>query len=164
MKVLDVETTGLNVDKDDRIVSIGVLDIVTGATFYQCVNPGRSSCPEALRIHQLSDEFLSSQKTFSEIAENLLMFIGNDIIVAHNAPFDMTAVNTELKRCERGPLNNKVIDTLALARSMFPGERCSLDNLCKRLSIDRGGREDKHDALHDCSLTKELFLKLTSSL
>lgn len=161
MKIIDVETTGLNIEDDDRIVSIAALDILNETFFYSYVNPQRGSSPEALKIHSLDEKFLSDKPLFVDIADQFLKFIGDDTLIAHNAQFDISAINTELHRCGKNKLTNFTIDTLNLARDKFPGQRYSLDKLCEKFGIDRQIRDVKHDALHDCRLTKEIYLKLT---
>ena len=162
--VLDTETTGLSTTEKHRIVEIGCIElnnqISTNKIFHSYVNPQRSVSKDAYKIHGYSDEFLSDKKTFSEISEDFLNFIKNKKIIIHNAPFDLSFLNYELKLINQKPINKEnVIDTLEIARSKFPGSQNSLDALCKRFNIDNSKRE-KHNALIDCHLLKEIYINL----
>ena len=162
--ILDTETTGLSVEKDHRIVEIGCIElnnqIPTDKIFHTYINPQRSVSEEAYKIHGYSDEFLSNKKTFSEISEAFLNFIKDKKIVIHNASFDLSFINYELKLINQKPIDKKnVIDTLEMARLKYPGSKNSLDALCKRFNIDNSKRE-KHNALIDCHLLKEIYVHL----
>ena len=162
--VLDTETTGLNPSNGDRIVEIGCVElnnqIPTDKIFHTYLNPQRSVSQEAYNIHGYSDEFLSNKKTFSEISETFLNFIKDKKIVIHNASFDLSFINYELKLINQKPVDKKnVIDTLEIARIKYPGSQNSLDSLCKRFNIDNSKRE-KHNALIDCHLLKEIYVNL----
>ena len=162
--VLDTETTGLSTTEKHRIVEIGCIElnnqISTNKIFHSYVNPQRSVSKDAYKIHGYSDEFLSDKKTFSEISEDFLNFIKNKKIIIHNAPFDLSFLNYELKLINQKPINKEnVIDTLEIARSKYPGSQNSLDALCKRFNIDNSKRE-KHNALIDCHLLKEIYINL----
>ena len=162
--VLDTETTGLSISEKHKIVEIGCLEldnqIPTNKTFHQFINPQRKVSEDAYKIHGYSDKFLSDKKTFSEIAEEFLKFIKNKIIIIHNAPFDLAFLNYELRLIKQKEIDKKnVIDTLELARAKFPGSPNSLDALCKRFNIDNSKRE-KHSALIDCHLLKEVYINL----
>ena len=162
--ILDTETTGLSTTEKHRIVEIGCIElnnqIPTNKIFHNYVNPQRSVSEEAYKIHGYSDKFLSDKKTFSDISEDFLNFIKNKKIIIHNAPFDLSFLNYELKLINQKPINKEnVIDTLEIARSKYPGSQNSLDALCKRFNIDNSKRE-KHNALIDCHLLKEIYINL----
>ena len=162
--ILDTETTGLSTAENHRIVEIGCIElsnqIPTKKIFHEYLNPQRTVSEEARKIHGYSDEFLSKQKTFSEIAEDFLNFIKDKRIVIHNAPFDLSFLNYELKLINKKTIDKKnVIDTLEIARHKYPGSQNSLDALCKRFNIDNSKR-DKHNALMDCHLLKEVYINL----
>ena len=162
--VLDTETTGLSVADKHRIVEIGCVEldnqIPTKKIFHEYINPQRSVSEEAYKIHGYSDKFLSSKKTFSEVAESFINFIKDKKIVIHNASFDLSFLDYELKLINRAAIDKQnVIDTLEVARSKYPGAQNSLDALCKRFNIDNSKRE-KHSALVDCHLLKEVYINL----
>jgi len=162
--ILDTETTGLSTLEKHRIVEIGCVElnnqIPTDKIFHTYINPQRSVSEEAYKIHGYSDEFLSNKKTFSEISEAFLNFIKDKKIVIHNASFDLSFINYELKLINQKPIDKKnVIDTLEIARLKYPGSQNSLDALCKRFNIDNSKRE-KHNALIDCHLLKEIYVNL----
>ena len=162
--VLDTETTGLSTTEKHRIVEIGCIElnnqIPTNKIFHNYVNPQRLVSEEAYKIHGYSDKFLSDKKTFSDISEDFLNFIKNKKIIIHNAPFDLSFLNYELRLINKKPINKEnVIDTLEIARTKYPGSQNSLDALCKRFNIDNSKRE-KHNALIDCHLLKEVYVNL----
>ena len=162
--VLDTETTGLSVIDGHRIVEIGCIElenqIPTNKIFHEYLNPQRSVSDDARKVHGYSDEFLSNKKTFLEISENFLKFIKNKKIIIHNAPFDLSFLNYELKLINKELIDKiNVIDTLELARQKYPGSPNSLDALCKRFNIDNSRRE-KHSAIIDCQLLKEVYINL----
>jgi DNA polymerase III subunit epsilon len=164
---LDTETTGLSADAGDRIIEIGCIELdnrrLTGRTLHHYVNPGRSSHPDALRVHGITDEFLADKPPFASIAEEFLAFVEGAEIIIHNASFDVGFIDAELARLKRPPLAehvDKVSDSLLLAREMFPGKSNSLDALCKRLEVDNSHR-DLHGALLDAGLLAEVYLRMT---
>ena len=162
--ILDTETTGLSTADNHKIVEIGCVElnnqIPTNNIFHEYINPQRAVSEDAYKVHGYSNKFLSDKKIFSEIAENFLNFIGDKTIIIHNAPFDLSFLNYELKIINKKPINIKnVIDTLEIARSKYPGSQNSLDALCKRFNIDNSKRE-KHNALIDCHLLKEIYVNL----
>ena len=162
--ILDTETTGLSTAENHKIVEIGCLElnnqIATNRVFHQHINSGRSISKEAYKVHGYSEKFLSDKKTFSEISEDFLNFIKDKKIIIHNAPFDLSFLNYELKLINKKSIDiNNVVDTLEIARSKFPGSQNSLDALCKRFNIDNSKRE-KHNALIDCHLLKEVYINL----
>lgn len=162
--ILDTETTGLSTTENHRIVEIGCIElydqIPTNKSFHHYVNPQRPVSEEAYKVHGYSNEFLSDKKTFSDISESFLNFIKDKKIVIHNADFDLSFLNYELKLINKEPIKKiNVIDTLEIARGKYPGSQNSLDALCKRFSIDNS-RRVKHNALLDCQLLKEVYVNL----
>ena len=162
--ILDTETTGLSTASDHRIVEIGCVElkdqISTDKTFHAYINPQREVSGDAFKVHGYSNKFLSDKKTFPEIVEEFLSFIKDKKLIIHNATFDLSFLDYELKLINKKPIDKKnVIDTLELAREKFPGSQNSLDALCKRFNIDNSRRE-KHSALVDCQLLKEAYINL----
>ena len=162
--VLDTETTGLSTLEKHRIVEIGCIElenqIPTGQVFHEYLNPERSISEDAIKIHGYTEKFLANKKTFSQIAENFLNFIKGKKIIIHNAAFDLSFLNYELRLINKKALSkDNVVDTLEIARAKFPGAQNSLDALCKRFNIDNSKRE-KHNALIDCHLLKEVYVNL----
>ena len=161
--VLDTETTGISVKDGHRIVEIGCLEIEnlipTKNNFHCYLNPERKVSEKALEVHGYNDEFLSSQKKFSEVGEEFLEFIKNKRLIIHNAEFDLSHLNNELKILGKSKISNEVVDTLILARDKFPGSPASLDALCKRFRIDNSKRT-KHTALIDCDLLAKVYINL----
>ena len=162
--IIDTETTGLSTASNHRIVEIGCVElkdqISTNKMFHAYINPQRKVSEDAFKVHGYSDEFLSKKKSFSEIAENFLNFIKDKKLIIHNAQFDLSFLDYELKLINKKSINKKnVVDTLELARSKYPGSQNSLDALCKRFNIDNSRRE-KHSALIDCQLLKEVYINL----
>lgn len=163
--ILDTETTGLEPTDGHRIVEIGALEmknkVVTGNKFHFYLNPERDMPTEAYRIHGISGEFLKTKPLFIEIVDEFLEFIGNSRLVIHNAPFDIKFLNHELSRVSKPSLEQvRAIDTLVMARKMFPGARSSLDALCKRFKVDNSGRQ-MHGALKDAALLADVYVELT---
>jgi len=161
--VLDTETTGISIKEGHRIVEIGCIElddlVPTKNKFHYYLNPERKVSEEALKIHGYSDEFLSKQKKFKEISEEFLEFIKNKRIIIHNAQFDLSHLNNELKLLGIDEISNEIIDTLVLAREKFPGSQVSLDALCKRFRID-SSRRVTHTALIDCDLLSKVYINL----
>lgn len=165
--VLDTETTGLEPSLGHRIIEIGCVELVsrriTGSTFHRYLNPERDIDEGAIAVHGLSRADLAGQPKFAEIVDDLLAFIEDAELVAHNASFDVGFLEAELSRCGR-PLRLDerchVLDTLALAREMHPGQRNSLDALCKRYDVDNSRRE-LHGALLDARILAEVYLAMT---
>ena len=161
---LDIETTGLNPWQGDKIVEIGCVELEnnypTGNYFQQYINPEREMPEEAFNIHGLSTDFLSDKPIFSSIADKFLDFIKNAELVIHNAKFDLGFLNFELDLVsKKNLLEVKVIDTLLLARKIFPGNANNLDALCRRYNIDVTKRK-KHGALLDAELLADVFLEM----
>ena len=162
--ILDTETTGLSTTEKHRIVEIGCIElknqIATNKIFHEYLNPQREVSEAAYKIHGYSDKFLSDKKIFPEIVGSFLDFIKDKTIIIHNAAFDLSFLNFELKRVNEKEINkSSVIDTLEIARQKFPGSQNSLDALCKRFNIDNTERK-KHNALIDCQLLKEVYINL----
>ena len=161
--VLDTETTGISVKDGHRIVEIGCIEldnlVPTKNKFHYYLNPERKVSEEALKIHGYNDNFLSNQKKFNEIGEEFLQFIKDKRLIIHNAEFDLSHINNELKLLGKKNIDNEVIDTLTLARNKFPGSQVSLDALCKRFRIDNS-RRVKHTALIDCDLLSKVYINL----
>ena len=161
--VLDTETTGISIKEGHRIVEIGCIEldnlIPTKNKFHYYLNPERKVSEKAFEIHGYSDDFLSKQKKFSEIAEEFLEFISNKRLIIHNAEFDLAHLNNELELLGKKILTNEIIDTLILAREKFPGSSVNLDALCKRFRIDNSKRT-KHTALIDCDLLSRVYISL----
>jgi DNA polymerase-3 subunit epsilon len=163
--VFDTETTGLDPASGDRLVEIGCIEIYnrieTGRHFHAYFNPERDMPLGAEAVHGLTTIFLSDKPRFSDKAEELLEFIGDAPLVAHNASFDFAFLNFELECCGRPPISmSRMIDTLALARTRHPGAKHSLDALCMRFGIDRSQRV-KHGALLDAQLLAQVYVELT---
>lgn len=162
--VLDTETTGFKPEEGHRLVEIGCLELInhlpTGNTFHKYLNPEREVPADATRVHGLTNAFLADKPKFDEVADAFLEFIGDAPLVIHNATFDMSFINAELFQSGRKPLpKDRAIDTLTMARRMFPGSPASLDALCKRFNVDNSGRKF-HGALLDSELLAEVYLEL----
>jgi DNA polymerase-3 subunit epsilon len=170
--VFDTETTGLEPELGHRIIEIGAIEIVnrrrTGRQFHRYLCPDREIDPGAVQVHGLTTEFLSGQPRFAEVYKELLEFVAGAELIIHNAPFDVAFLDAEIKRLVDAGLVEStstrticgVLDTLAMARQMHPGQRNSLDALCKRYSIDNSHR-DLHGALLDADLLLEVYLAMT---
>jgi DNA polymerase-3 subunit epsilon len=165
--VLDTETTGLSAEAGDRIIEIGCVELLnrklTGRTFHYYLNPERESHEDALKVHGISNEFLLDKPKFSEIAEEFLEFIGHAELIIHNASFDVGFIDKELATCGALPLQNhvaKILDTLAMAKEIYPGKRNSLDALCDRLGVNNSART-LHGALLDAELLADVYVFLT---
>ena len=162
--VLDTETTGLSVAKGHRIVEIGCIElknqIPTNKTFHCYLNPQRKVSEDAIKVHGYTDEFLADKKKFADIVDDFLKFINNKKLIIHNAEFDISHINNELKLIGK-PIISKdnVVDTLDIAREKYPGSSISLDALCKRFRIDNTRRK-LHTALIDCELLSKVYINL----
>jgi DNA polymerase III subunit epsilon len=163
--VFDTETTGLSPVGGDRMVEIGCVELVnrveTGRTFHAYFNPQRMMPSEAFAVHGLSDTFLGAKPCFHELCEDLLEFLGDCPLIAHNASFDFGFLNHELGLCGRTAVcTTRMVDTLVIARQRHPGAKHSLDALCTRYGIDRSHRV-LHGALLDAQLLAQLYVELT---
>ena len=164
---LDTETTGLSPEQGDRVIEIGCVELanrkLTGKTLHLYLNPDRESHEDALRIHGITSEFLKDKPRFAEAVDEFLEFVSDAQLIIHNAPFDLGFLNKELSLLGRPPLRDYVsgvLDTLALAKEMFPGKRNSLDALCSRLEVDNSGRS-LHGALLDAELLADVYINMT---
>jgi DNA polymerase-3 subunit epsilon len=164
---LDTETTGLYPDQGDRLIEIGCVELVnrklTGNNLHFYLNPGRDSHEEALKVHGLTTEFLSDKPAFAAIAQEFLDYVKGAEIIIHNAPFDVGFLNKELELLGHAPFPTwvaKVVDSLAMAKDLYPGKRNGLDALCDRLGVDRSGRT-LHGGLLDAELLAEVYINLT---
>ena len=161
--VLDTETTGISVKEGHRIVEIGCIEldnlVPTKNKFHCYLNPQRKVSEKALKVHGYTDEFLSDKKKFIDIADDFLDFIRDKRLIIHNAEFDLSHLNNELKIAGKEIIKNEVKDTLVLARDKFPGSQISLDALCKRYRIDNSKRT-QHTALIDCDLLSKVYINL----
>jgi DNA polymerase III subunit epsilon len=165
--LLDTETTGLYANGGDRVIEIGCVELVnrrlTGNHFHHYLNPERDSHEEALKVHGIQNEFLRDKPKFAEVVEELLAYVKDAEIIIHNAPFDLSFLDAELKRLSLPVFKEhvaSVIDTLAMAKDMYPGKRNSLDALCDRLGVDNSGRT-LHGALLDAELLADVYINLT---
>jgi DNA polymerase-3 subunit epsilon len=166
--ILDTETTGLEPEQGHRIIEIGCVELVnrrkTGRTFHRYVRPDREVDRGALQVHGITNEFLAQQPRFADVVDELLEFITGGELLIHNAAFDIAFLDAELRRLP-GPLRAirhlcGVLDTLPLARQMHPGQRNSLDALCKRYAVDNSHRE-LHGALLDAQILSDVYLAMT---
>lgn len=164
---LDTETTGLYAAQGDRIIEIGGIEMIdrryTGRRIHHYLNPQRSSHPEAVRVHGITDDFLADKPLFEAVAGEVLEFLAGAEVLIHNAAFDLGFLDAELARLGLSPAVKHVgavTDTLLLAREMFPGKSNSLDALCKRLEVDNSNRE-LHGALLDAGLLAEVYSRMT---
>ena len=163
---LDIETTGLNFLEGHKIVEIGCVELIenfpTGKVWQNYINPGRAMPQEAYEVHGLSSDFLLDKPRFSEIVEDFISFIKDSDLIIHNAKFDLTFLNYELESINKKKINRNevnIIDTIEIAKKLFPGQSVSLDALCKRYKIDLDRRK-VHGALLDAELLAEVFLEM----
>ncbi len=161
---LDTETTGLSFKEGHKIVEIACIEtddlVPTGNIFHRLINPKRSMPDDAFKVHGFSEKFLKDKESFDKIADDFLIFIKGKKIIIHNAPFDLAFLNGELNLIGKDKIDKKlVVDSLEIARNKFPGTSNSLDALCKRFNIDLS-RRNKHNALLDCELLREVYLNL----
>lgn len=165
--VLDTETTGLSAADGDRLIELGCVELVnrklTGNNLHLYFNAGRDSHPDALRVHGITTEFLKDKPRFEEKIDEIWAYLQGAELIIHNAPFDLGFLNNELKLARRPPLKecvSGVIDTLVMAKELYPGKRNSLDSLCDRLGVDNSGRT-LHGALLDAELLADVYINLT---
>ncbi len=165
--ILDTETTGLSADNGDRLIELGCVEMVnrklTGNNLHLYFNAGRDSHPDALRVHGITTEFLKDKPRFEHKVEEIWEYLQGAELIIHNAPFDLGFLNKELELANRPPILqcvSGVIDTLVMAKEMFPGKRNSLDSLCDRLEVDNSGRT-LHGALLDAELLADVYINLT---
>ncbi|WP_414040170.1 DNA polymerase III subunit epsilon [Acidithiobacillus sp. M4-SHS-6] len=162
--VLDTETTGIDWKQGHRVIEIGAVELLdrrlTGNNYQQYLNPQRSSDPEALRVHGLTDDFLQDKPPFAEVADAFLEYLGDAELIIHNAPFDLGFLNHELALLGKAPLDHQVLDTLLDARRRHPGQKNDLNSLCRRYNVDNSHRE-RHGALLDCEILALVYLGMT---
>ena len=165
--ILDTETTGLSAENGDRIIEIGCVELLyrkfTGNNLHHYVNPERDSHEDALKVHGISNEFLRDKPKFAHIAEELIEYLRGAELIIHNAPFDIGFLNKEFERLGMPPVTHivaGVLDTLVLAKEMYPGKRNGLDALCDRLGVDNSGRT-LHGALLDAELLADVYINMT---
>jgi DNA polymerase-3 subunit epsilon len=165
--VLDTETTGLELAEGHRIIEIGCVELLhrraTGRHWHRYLRPGRDVDPGALAVHGITSEFLAAQPAFAEIAGEFLAFVEGAELVIHNAEFDVAFLDAELRGAGISPgigERCRICDTLAMARRMHPGQRNSLDALCKRYNVDNSGR-DLHGALKDARILADVYLAMS---
>ena len=166
--ILDTETTGLDVSRGHKIVEIGLLELInlvpSGELLHLYINPERDIDEDAIRIHGITKEFIANKPTFKQVAQEFLDFIQSDNLVIHNASFDLGFLNSELKQAGFEQISeDRVIDTLKIARQKFPGAQASLDALCKRFQIDNSHR-NLHGALVDADLLASVYIELQGGL
>ena len=162
--ILDTETTGLDVESGDRIIEIGIIEMIdnikTGNDYHVLLNPEKNIGKSAQKIHGISNEDLKDKPKFSDIADEFKDYLNDSPLIIHNADFDLKFLDFELENCGRKKLTNEIIDTLLIARKEFPGQSVSLDSLCKKLKIDNTNR-NYHNAILDADLLSSVYLKLT---
>lgn len=165
--VLDTETTGLSAENGDRIIEIGCVELLqrklTGRNLHHYLNPERDSHEDALKVHGISNEFLRDKPKFAQVAHELLAYLEGAELIIHNAPFDIAFLNKELSLLGLPPINQivpGVIDTLVMAKELYPGKRNGLDALCDRLDVDNSGRT-LHGALLDAELLADVYINMT---
>ena len=164
---LDTETTGLSHENGDRIIEIGCVEMfnrrLTGNNLHFYINPERDSHEDAIRIHGITNEFLQDKPKFAQLSDAICSYLQDAEIIIHNAPFDVGCLNAEFKRLDLSPLEkiaSNIIDTLSMAKEIYPGKRNSLDALCTRLEVDNSGRT-LHGALLDAELLADVYINLT---
>ena len=168
---LDTETTGLSPEAGHRIIEIGAIEMIdgelTGRRYQQYINPERRISSGAQKVHGITREFLADKPVFSDIWEDFLAFVEQGEVLIHNAPFDVGFIDAEFRRLQNSPgaLGDHctVVDTLALARRLYPRQRNSLDALCERYGIDNSGRADRHGAVEDAAILADVYKRLVAS-
>ena len=162
--ILDIETTGLEFKDGHRIIEIGCIELnkkEVGSTYHEYINPSKTLTKDNIKIHGITNEFLTDKPIFEEIADAFLEFIQDSYIVAHNASFDIGFLNFELERLSKPTISKeRVIDTIKIARERFPGQQVSLDALIKKLKINSLINRDQHGALKDAKLLTDVYLEL----
>ena len=162
--ILDIETTGLEYKEGHRIIEIGCIELnkkEVGSSYHQYINPLKTLTEDNIKIHGITDEYLADKPVFEEIADDFLEFIQDSSIIAHNASFDIGFLNFELERLSKPPImNDRVVDTIKIARQRFPGQQVSLDALIKKLKINTLVNRDQHGALKDAKILTDIYLEL----
>ena len=162
--ILDIETTGLEFKEGHRIIEIGCIELnkkEVGSTYHEYINPSKTLTEDNIKIHGITNEYLTDKPIFEEIADSFLEFIQDSYIVAHNASFDIGFLNFELEKLSKPTISKeRVIDTIKIARERFPGQQVSLDALIKKLKINSFINRDQHGALKDAKLLTDVYLEL----
>ena len=162
--ILDTETTGLDYE-NDRIIEIGVVElrdnVLTQNYFHEYINPEKGISLSAQKIHGITNEFLINKPTFNSVAQKFLDFIKDDILIIHNAEFDINFINKELQNSGLNKIRNSITDTVKIAKKEFPGQTVNLDSLCRKLNVVNS-RKNYHGALLDATLLSKVYLKLTT--
>ena len=162
--ILDIETTGLEFKEGHRIIEIGCIELdnkEVGASYHEYINPSKTLTEDNIKIHGITNEYLKDKPIFEDIAEGFLKFIQDSYIVAHNASFDIGFLNFELERLSKTTISNeRVIDTIKIARQRFPGQQVSLDALIKKLKINTLIDREQHGALKDAKILTDVYLEL----
>ena len=158
--ILDIETTGLEYKEGHRIIEIGCIELnkkEVGSSYHQYINPLKTLTEDNIKIHGITDEYLADKPVFEEIADDFLEFIQDSSIIAHNASFDIGFLNFELEKLSKPPIiNDRVVDTIKIARQRFPGQQVSLDALIKKLKINTLVNRDQHGALKDAKILTDV--------
>ena len=162
--ILDIETTGLEYKEGHRVIEIGCIELnnkEVGASYHQYINPSKTLTEDNIKIHGITNEYLTDKPLFDEIADDFLAFIRESPIIAHNASFDVGFLNFELEKLSKPKIaKERVIDTIKIARQRFPGQQVSLDALIKKLKINTLINRDQHGALKDAKLLTDVYLEL----
>ena len=162
--ILDIETTGLEFKEGHRIIEIGCIELnkkEVGEKYHEYINPSKTLTEDNIKIHGITNEYLKDKPIFEDIAEDFLKFIQDSYIVAHNASFDIGFLNFELERLSKTTISNeRVIDTIKIARQRFPGQQVSLDALIKKLKINTLINREQHGALKDAKILTDIYLEL----
>ena len=162
--ILDIETTGLEFKEGHRIIEIGCIELnnkEVGESYHEYINPSKTLTEDNIKIHGITNEYLKDKPIFEDIAEGFLKFIQDSYIVAHNASFDIGFLNFELERLSKTAISNeRVIDTIKIARQRFPGQQVSLDALIKKLKINTLIDREQHGALKDAKILTDVYLEL----
>ena len=162
--ILDIETTGLEFKEGHRIIEIGCIELnkkIVGSNFHEYINPTKTLTEDNIKIHGITNEYLTDKPIFEEIADEFLEFIQDSYIVAHNASFDIGFLNFELEKLSKPTISKeRVVDTIKIARQRFPGQQVSLDALIKKLKINTLINRDQHGALKDAKILTDVYLEL----
>ena len=162
--ILDIETTGLEFKEGHRIIEIGCIELnkkEVGSTYHEYINPSKTLAKDNIKIHGITNEFLTDKPIFEEIADAFLEFIQDSYIVAHNASFDIGFLNFELEKLSKPTISReRVVDTIKIARQRFPGQQVSLDALIKKLKVNTLINRDQHGALKDAKILTDVYLEL----
>jgi DNA polymerase-3 subunit epsilon len=162
--ILDIETSGLEHKEGHRVIEIGCIELnkkEVGSHFHQYINPLKTLTPENIKIHGITNEYLEDKPLFEDIADSFLDFIKDSPVIAHNANFDIGFLNSELEKISKPVISqDRVIDTISIARKRFPGQQVNLDALVKKLKINSLINRDHHGALKDAKILTDIYLEL----